>query len=123
MWPRRTPTRAEMLKQARQDPTSLGNILVKKGYLTKDQLETAVTQQMRETPHLGEVLIRLGFITQQQCEDALFEQKVLRGEISDRDLLKHRMHQQTEALKGVSLRFGEVKELSNALVAKASMKK
>ncbi|MCE9543941.1 MAG: Flp pilus assembly complex ATPase component TadA [Planctomycetia bacterium] len=58
-------------------PRRLGNLLVEKGYLTVDQLESGLTQQ-RHADHqgslLGEVLVGLGFCTEDQVVECLAEE-------------------------------------------------
>ena len=42
----------------------LGDQLIDKGLVTKDQVEIAITEQKKSSHPLGQVLIELGFITE-----------------------------------------------------------
>ncbi|PLV58398.1 GspE/PulE family protein [Thermotoga sp. KOL6] len=52
----------------------LGEILIEKGFLTREELEGALEIQKRMKKPLGEVLIELGYITEDQLLEALSEQ-------------------------------------------------
>jgi hypothetical protein len=52
----------------------LGQILLRKRYITPHQLETALTQQKNCSLKLGELLIQQGFLHSSQLEEALREQ-------------------------------------------------
>lgn len=70
-----------------EDPDSFGNLAVEKGYITRDDLEQALTVQ---TERLGEVLLRMGKLTEEQLECLLLEQRTRKGEkISAEELRKH----------------------------------
>ena len=40
----------------------IGDLLVQKGYITDDQLSTALEEQRQRKMRLGEVLIQLGYV-------------------------------------------------------------
>ncbi len=44
----------------------IGDLLVQKGYITDDQLSTALEEQREKKQRLGEVLINLGYVTEEQ---------------------------------------------------------
>jgi len=52
----------------------LGQILLRKRYITPTQLETAIAQQKNCSFKLGELLIQQGFLQSSQLEEALKEQ-------------------------------------------------
>ena len=52
----------------------LGQILLRKRYITPTQLETAISQQKNCSLKLGELLIQQGFLHSSQLEEALKEQ-------------------------------------------------
>jgi type IV pilus assembly protein PilB len=52
----------------------LGDILVRRGYITAGQLDAALTAQGSERGMLGRILVRRGLITMDQLGDALAEQ-------------------------------------------------
>lgn len=52
----------------------LGEILVEKGFITREELERALEIQKEEKKPLGEVLIETGYITEDQLLEALSEQ-------------------------------------------------
>ena len=51
----------------------LGDLLVEKGILTLDQLQTALTEQKRSSTPLGKVFIALGFLSESTMRDILAE--------------------------------------------------
>ncbi|HNS32309.1 MAG TPA: ATPase, T2SS/T4P/T4SS family, partial [bacterium] len=53
----------------------LGQILLEKGLITGEQLESALLQQMKEKKFLGEVLIEKKLVTNEQIIECLTEQK------------------------------------------------
>jgi type IV pilus assembly protein PilB len=52
----------------------LGEILVERGFITREELERALEIQKQLKKPLGEVLVELGYITEDQLLDALSEQ-------------------------------------------------
>jgi type IV pilus assembly protein PilB len=54
--------------------SKLGELLVKSGAITPDQLETALAEQRRWKQTLGEVVVRLRFVTEEQMRRALCQQ-------------------------------------------------
>ena len=52
----------------------LGQILLRKRYITPTQLENAISQQKNCSLKLGELLIQQGFLHSSQLEEALQEQ-------------------------------------------------
>jgi type IV pilus assembly protein PilB len=56
----------------------LGELLVKAGKVTKEQLHQALMEQRRTKEHLGQVLIRLGLISQEDIAYALAKQAGVR---------------------------------------------
>lgn len=53
----------------------LGQILLEKGLLTIEQLEEALTEQVKTKKFLGEILIEKNFVTREQIIEALTQQK------------------------------------------------
>jgi hypothetical protein len=51
---------------------ALGENLIAKGFLKKDQLDTALAKQ-KESPgeKIGEILMKLGYVTKEQIESSL----------------------------------------------------
>ena len=73
---------------ARDDMTSIGNILVDLGYITPEQLEEAITIQ-KSQKMLGEVLVEeMEAITPDQLDEALLEQQLRRKKIKRSEVLK-----------------------------------
>lgn len=68
------------------DPNSIGNLAVERGFITKTDLSGAVAVQQRRLP-LGEILVEMGKLTKIQLEELLFEQRVRRGEIKDKQAI------------------------------------
>jgi len=52
----------------------LGDILIRRGDITKEQLEKALASQKKEGSYLGEILIRLGFVEERDIVVALVVQ-------------------------------------------------
>jgi len=49
----------------------LGEILVRKGVTTPDQIDIALTEQKRSKEHIGKILVRLGFATEAIINDVI----------------------------------------------------
>ncbi|MDP2940178.1 MAG: hypothetical protein Q8O13_08885 [Candidatus Omnitrophota bacterium] len=52
----------------------LGQILIKRGFITKEQLKDALDVQKKEGGVLGELLVKLGFVTERDVVVALIVQ-------------------------------------------------
>src|SRR4029078_12929947 len=52
----------------------LGDILIRRGYVTPGQLESALTAQGSERGMLGRILVRRGLLSMDQLREALAEQ-------------------------------------------------
>jgi len=63
------------MKDFRQRPTRLGDILVARGWVTPEQVEAAVEVQREEGGFLGMILLRSGVISREQMSEALNEQR------------------------------------------------
>jgi type II secretory ATPase GspE/PulE/Tfp pilus assembly ATPase PilB-like protein len=59
------------VKAAQKKHFRLGEILVKKGVTTHDQINIALTEQKRSKEHLGKILVRLGFATESIIRDVI----------------------------------------------------
>lgn len=59
----------------------IGNVLMRMGLVTPEQVETAVQRQAREDrgTRIGEVLVGMGAITRGQLDDALKKQRDMRS--------------------------------------------
>jgi len=64
-----------------QEATKLGNILVKEGVLTTEQLNHALQTQAENPKPLGEVLTELALCSAQDIERALERQKSIREDL------------------------------------------
>ncbi|MBD3419408.1 MAG: type II/IV secretion system protein [Chitinivibrionales bacterium] len=67
----------EALEEHKRTGVSLGTILVKKGFISEDDLSGVLGQQIQleHKKRIGEVLIDQGLITQEQLEAGLLQQK------------------------------------------------
>lgn len=63
------------VKKAQKDPTSLGNLLIREGLCTREDIIEALSDEWM----LGESLVRRGKISSSQLEIALTRQAVARG--------------------------------------------
>ena len=71
----------------------IGDLLVQKGYITDDQLSTALEEQREKKKRLGEVLISLGYVTEEQfasvyCDQSGIEPVDLKEMKLNEDLLQ-----------------------------------
>jgi murein DD-endopeptidase MepM/ murein hydrolase activator NlpD len=57
------------------DKVRVGDVLVHKGLITRENLAWALLEQQRTKLKLGEILIEAGLVTHRQLKDALAEQK------------------------------------------------
>jgi len=85
--------------------TRLGDLLVKSGEISQDQLETGLAEQRRAGQPLGETLMRLNFVTEERLRlalcrqlhirffnlDAIIIDPTLRGLVNERFALKFRV--------------------------------
>ena len=60
-----------MTTSAHKKHYRLGEILVRKGVTTPDQIEIALTEQKRSKEHIGKILVRLGFATEAIINDVI----------------------------------------------------
>lgn len=76
-----------------KDPTSIGNIMVRLGFLSSNELK-AYVKEFKETTEkrIGEFLVEREVITEEQLESALIRQQLLRG---DREALRIIMQRTT----------------------------
>ena len=66
----------------------IGEILVEKNLITKDELESALKEQEKTGEKLGEILIELGYLDEENMLDALGEQNKVKVKIIDETDLK-----------------------------------
>lgn len=90
MWPFRKKTiRDRDRVRARRDNTSLGNLLLKSGMITPDELRMALEYQDQNPERmLGEALVRLGAVEKEIIEALLAMQEIEDGKTSPRALAK-----------------------------------
>lgn len=85
----------------------LGKVMVSRGYITKEQLKEALSEQRLR---LGEVLIKAGLITTEKLEHALDYQKVVKKKIGE--ILRELGYSTDEniiwALRKMNRRLGEI---------------
>jgi len=87
-WPFKNEGKRDKIK-AQQDYTSLGNMLIRTGMITEEQLEKALRFQ-DENPEimLGEALIQLKFIDRGVVEALLIAQEAKRKKSNIMDIIK-----------------------------------
>jgi len=76
----------------------VGEILVKEGILSQEQLDKAIETQNKEGGRIGEVLIKLGLVTEQDIVAALGQQLGIPYVTSGSDLLKPATDKQLDLL-------------------------
>ncbi len=88
-------------KHPKDDPSSLGNLLIATGCCTSAQIQEALQLQCEQKDlRLGEALIQLGYMTQRQIEVARARQNVERekGNGAVHDLADLAMKRSREAI-------------------------
>jgi hypothetical protein len=96
--------------RATRDHSSLGNVLVRLGYVTHEQIGDALARQRRE--RIGDLLVASGYVTVEQLREALLHQRVARDEAGLNDLVQLYGNERREVLRGVIHGLREVTDLS-----------
>ena len=107
---------------AGDDQSNIGRLLVRKGYVTDDQIRDAMARQLVAAPPLGEILIEMGAITREQLDEVLFEQRRARGETTDQEEVRHTLVQQHRSMRDITNGLTEAAGLANALATKIRSK-
>ena len=55
----------------KNNPLRIGEILIKNGVVSNDQIRIALIEQKKRNEHLGRILVRLGFATEAIIRDVL----------------------------------------------------
>jgi hypothetical protein len=91
-----------------QDPTSIGNLAIQKGYATQEQVTAAIQRQEERLP-LGKILVEQGVLTEVQLDELLIEQEVKRRHLNARqasklwsELRRSKMREVTQSFRAVS---------------------
>jgi len=91
------------------DPTSIGNLAIRRGYATEAQVVHALQKQEARAP-LGKILMDDGVITESQLEELLVEQEIERKRLGPRKaaklwagLRRNKMREVTRGLQDVAL--------------------
>jgi hypothetical protein len=71
----------------REDPYSIGNLAISKGYATQEQVSEALRKQETRLP-LGVIMLEGGMITEAQLENLLNEQEIARRRMSNKEAIK-----------------------------------
>ena len=76
--------------------TRIGEILIKRKYITRKQLDNALEKQKEKDAPLGETLVEMGYVTEKEISEALNQQSTIqtvREEISDavRNPVQHKL--------------------------------
>jgi hypothetical protein len=77
-----------------EDPTSLCNLLISLGWISRDVLSRAIDRKQDEL--IGQTLIEMKAITQEQLAEALHQQKVARKQIPLRQAVLESLDRQNE---------------------------
>ena len=96
-------------KQAQEDETSLGNILLEMELVTEQDLEEAIKIQ-RSQLMLGGILVRMGVITAAQLEEALLVQRVRRNRARSRDVIAANSIKQKKLVEEVKQGFVDLNQ-------------
>jgi hypothetical protein len=108
-------------EDAKNDPHSMGNLAIEKGYITEEDLREALKVQ-KERLKLGDILVEMGKLTFSQRDELLMEQSILRGEVSDKKiLLKYETTRKRNRLEQMKQKFsearGDAKEVTASITA------
>lgn len=90
-------------KKADAEDTSLGNVLLDLGHISRDDLKQALEIQKSKAPRIGEILIELELATEDQVYEAVLKQKMLRGKASDREITDFHRHLRKKAFKAANV--------------------
>ena len=71
--PADTPPAAASRGERRAPRKQLGEFLVEKGLINRDQLRVALTEQKQKNERLGKILVRLGLVSESVGRDVLAE--------------------------------------------------
>jgi len=72
--PTKTPVAAAPPRGERRSPRKqLGEFLVEKGLINRDQLRVALTEQKQKNERIGKILVRLGLVSESVLRDVLAE--------------------------------------------------
>lgn len=82
----------------RRTHLKVGEILIKKGLISEEQLQKALESQQKEGGPLGEVLVKLGMVDEREIVVALGEQLGIPYATEEKDLLKPAPDQELERL-------------------------
>ena len=115
-------SKQKQVEEAATDQTSLGNILIRRGLVTSEQIARAIQRQLMAMPPLGEILIEMGAIDREQLEEALYEQRKTRGETTHREDVHYQLERQARSMQQVSEGLNEIAGISNAIAAKLKVK-
>lgn len=97
------------------DQTSIGNVLVKRGYISRDQLDQYVARFRDQVDmRIGEFMVGEGAITQDQLETALLHQQMMRGDKSALAAMMKRTRQKHDT---ISLTIDELVVATRQVVA------
>ena len=93
-----------MAKDPSVDPTSLGNLLMRGGMVSREQIQAALIEKSREEDrYLGETMVEMGFISRQVLVTYLNQQMLLRSK------------SRTEVLRAVGVAASGTLALSGSL--------
>lgn len=71
--------RTKKLALASKDPTSIGNLLVRMGVITEDQLLRAISiQHDAQEQLLGDILVKVGFVGRDYLDLIVEQQSIMR---------------------------------------------
>lgn len=101
-------------EKAAEDPTSLGNVVIKLGWCTKDQV-AKVVQKIEEAydSRIGKFLLDEGLINEEQLQEALYHQRAMRGQVSRVEEMRFHREKQRKGLRTVCKGLSEISELSH----------
>ena len=72
------------------DPSALGNLLLRSGSITLEQLRIALKEQLNERDErLGNILVEKGFLDEELLEFFIRKQRVLQTNYSSKEVMRY----------------------------------
>ena len=115
--------REDMKNLAKDDPDSLGNIMVRMGVITPEVLQEALDNQVADSPRLGDILLEMDAINPETLRMAVLSQKIARGEATSKEASEYHFWRKRLTLQTLTDGLDDIAELSTKVAAKLKMKK
>lgn len=105
-------------KKAQKDRSSIGHVLVDLEYCAPQDIIDVLEEQIGQMPRLGQMLLDRGMVTKEQLEHALLRQRVLRGESDPAELARYGAEKRREALSEMTDKLRAIAKTADVLAGK-----